>query len=73
MCFIWMLHIFCNGFFKRFQVFLQVFQTYVTSVSTIFERMLQMFHFDVSKVDCVLHLSRHLLPRLGVSSSFRCW
>jgi hypothetical protein len=66
-------YIFFNGFFKRFQVFLQVFQTYVASVSSVFERMLQMFYLDVSKADQVLHLPPHLLlPRLSVSSS-RCW
>jgi hypothetical protein len=65
MCFILMLHIFCNDFFKRFQVFLQVFQIYVASVSTAFERISQMFHLNVSKVDRVLHLP----PHLGVSSS----
>ena len=60
-----MLHIFCSGFFKRFQVFLQVFQTDVASVLTVCERMLQIFHLDVLKVDRVLHLSpRLLLPRL---------
>jgi hypothetical protein len=47
MCFIWMLYIFCNGFFKHFQLFLQVFQTYVASVSTVFECILQMFYLDV--------------------------
>jgi hypothetical protein len=63
-----MLHIFCNGFFKRFS---GVFQTYIASVSTIFERILQLFYLDVSKVHRVLHLSsRLLLPRLDVFSSF---
>jgi hypothetical protein len=31
--------------------FLQVFQTYISSVSSIFGRMLQVLHLDVSKVD----------------------
>jgi hypothetical protein len=35
MSFIWMLHIFCNGFSKRFQEFLQMFRTHVASVSNI--------------------------------------
>jgi hypothetical protein len=51
-------------------VFLQVFQTYVASVSNIFERTLQMFYLDVSKVDQVLHLSHLLLlPRFLASVS----
>jgi hypothetical protein len=57
-CFTHMLYVFYlnaayvfNGFFKRFHVFLQVFQTYVASVSTVFERMLQTFYLDVLKVD----------------------
>jgi hypothetical protein len=37
-------------------VFLQVFQTYILSVSFIFKRMFQMLHLDVSKVDRVLHM-----------------
>jgi hypothetical protein len=58
-----------------FQVFLQVFQTYVLNVSSVFKRMLQVLYLDVSKVDWVLHLPprfqlpRLQLPRLGVSSS----
>jgi hypothetical protein len=44
----------CNGF-QVFSGVLQVFQTYVPSVSTVFGRMLQMFHLDVTKVDLVLH------------------
>jgi hypothetical protein len=35
--------------FKCFQVFLQVFQTHVSSVSSAFICMLQIFHFNVSK------------------------
>jgi hypothetical protein len=61
-------------FSSVFQVFLQLFQTYVASVSIVFERMLQMFYLDVLKVDRVLYLPPHLvLPRLGVSSSSRSW
>jgi hypothetical protein len=37
-------------------VFLQVFQTYVSSVLPVYRRMLQMFHLDVSKVDRLLHM-----------------
>ena len=55
-CFTHTLHVFyldvaygCNGF--------QVFQKHVSSVSTVFRRMLQLLYLDVSKVDRVLHLS----------------
>jgi hypothetical protein len=57
-CFILMLHMFCNDIFK---CFLQVFQKHVSSVSSVFSYMLQMFHLDVSKVDRVLLLGTHLL------------
>jgi hypothetical protein len=41
----------CNGFFV-FQVFLQVFQTLVSSVLPIFFLyMLQLLYLDISKVD----------------------
>jgi hypothetical protein len=39
-----------------FLMFLQVFHTYVASVSIVFERMLQVFYLDVVKVDMVLHM-----------------
>ena len=56
--------------FKCFQVFLQVFQIHVSSISSAFRRMLQVLYLNVSKVDRVLHLpSRLLLSRLGVLSS----
>jgi hypothetical protein len=35
------------------QVFFQVFQTHVSSVSYAFKHMLQMFHLDVSKTERV--------------------
>jgi hypothetical protein len=41
-------------FYNSFQVFLQVFQMYVSSVSSVFRRILQL-HLDVSKVDHMLH------------------
>ena len=44
----------CNGF-KCFQVFLQVFQTLILSISSVFF-MLQLLHLDISKVDRVLHM-----------------
>jgi hypothetical protein len=53
-----------------FKVFLQVFLVHVSSVSSVFRRMLQVLYLDVSKIDQVLHLPpRLLLPRLSVSSS----
>jgi hypothetical protein len=45
-----------RAFSSGFVCFLQAFQTYILSVSSVFGRMLQMFHSDVSKVDKVLHL-----------------
>ena len=51
-CFIWMLHMFCNDFL----VFLQVFETHVSSVSSVYTRMLQVFQLDVLKVDWMLHI-----------------
>ena len=42
-----------------------------SSVSSVFRRMLQVLHLDVSKIDRVLHLPSFLLPRLSVSSSFQ--
>jgi hypothetical protein len=56
----------CYVYLQWFQVFLQVFQTHVLSVSSDFIHMLQVLHLDVSKVYRVLHLSpRLLLPRLS--------
>jgi hypothetical protein len=52
---------------QLFQGFFVVFQTHVSSVSSVFRRMLQMFHLDISKVNWVLYLP----PCLGVSSSRR--
>jgi hypothetical protein len=64
----WMLRMF-TIVSSVFQVFLQVFQMYVSNVSSILKRMLQVLHLNVSKVNRVLHLSPHLLlPRLVVSS-----
>ena len=80
--FIWMLYMFHTYVacvyldiayvLQWFQVFLQVFQVHILSVSSVFRRMLQVLHLDVSNVDRVLHLSPHLLlPCLGISSSSR--
>ena len=84
--FIWMLHMFhtyvvsvlsgrCICFSMAFQVFLQVFQTHVLSVSSVFTCMLQIFHLDVIKTNRVLLLGTHLPQeasergsRVGVSS-----
>jgi hypothetical protein len=73
-CFINMLQAFyldvtyvLQWFLSVFQVFLQVFQLHILSVSSA---ILQVFHLNVSKVDRVLHLPPcFMLPRLGVSSS----
>jgi hypothetical protein len=42
--------------FSSFSGVLQVFQTYVASVSSIFRRMLQVFYPDDTKVDWMLHM-----------------
>jgi hypothetical protein len=39
-----------------FQMFLQVFQTHVSCVSSVLFCMLQLLHMDVSKVDRVLYI-----------------
>jgi hypothetical protein len=46
----------CNGFQVFFMCVLQVFQKHVLSVSSVFRRMLQVLHLDVSKVDRVLQM-----------------
>jgi hypothetical protein len=51
-CFICMLRMFAMVF-RCFQVFLQVFQTHVSS---IFFYTLQVLHLDIFKVDRVLHM-----------------
>jgi len=68
--FIWMLYIFLQWLFKRFQVFLQVFQTYVASVSTVFKRVLQVFHIDVAKVDL---LFAHVVVGPICRNRLLCW
>jgi hypothetical protein len=50
-CLIWMLHMLLQWLFKCFQVFLQVFQKHVSSVSSVFRCVLQIFHPLVSKVN----------------------
>ena len=44
---------------------MQVFQTHVLSVSSIFRRMLQVLYLDVSKVDRVLHMLQCDPPAAG--------
>jgi hypothetical protein len=62
-----MLHIFCNGFFKRFSdVFTSVLDVCCKRFNC-FERMLQMFQLNVSKVDQMLHL-----PPLAFYCLARC-
>jgi hypothetical protein len=51
-----MLHMFCNDFLSILRFFLQVFQTHVSCVSSVFKRILQMFHLDVLKVNWVLYM-----------------
>ena len=51
-------------------MFLQVFQIYVTSVSAVFIRMLQVFYLDVSQIDPVLQQVFHMHVS-SVSSAFR--
>ena len=53
----------CICFLMAFQVFLQVFQTHVLSVSSVFTCMLQIFHLDVIKTNRVLLLGTHLLQQ----------
>ena len=43
-------------FLNVFQVFSQLFQTFVSSVSFIFFCMIQLLYLDVSKVDRVLYM-----------------
>jgi hypothetical protein len=51
-----------------FQVFLQVFQIHVSSVSSAFRHMLQLLHLNILKVDRVIYFSPCLLlPRIGAS------
>jgi hypothetical protein len=56
-------HICCKVFYldvvyvcNCFQVVLQVFQTHVSSVPSVFRHMLQVLHLDISKVNWVLHM-----------------
>ena len=42
-------------FYNSFQLFLLVFQIHVSSVSSVFRRVLQVLHLDVYIVDWVLH------------------
>jgi hypothetical protein len=46
----------CNGFQTFSGVFFPVFHKHVSSVSSIFRRILQVLHLDVLKLDQVLHM-----------------
>jgi hypothetical protein len=60
-CFTHMLHVFYLDVVYGYNGF-QVFHKHVSSVSTVFIRMLQPLYLDVSKVDQELHISSsHLL------------
>jgi hypothetical protein len=62
----WLFQVFSCVFCKCFQ------RMHVSSVSSVFRRMSQMFHLNVSKVDRVLYLPpRFLLPHLDISSQRR--
>ena len=37
----------------------QVFHMHVSSISSVFRRMLQVLHLDVSKIDRVLHMLQY--------------
>jgi hypothetical protein len=50
-------------------VALVAMNTYVSSVSSVFRFMLQMFHLDVSKVDRVLHAVVRLLLMVRLRGS----
>jgi hypothetical protein len=74
-CFTYMFQVFyldvayvCNDF----QVFLRVFQTHVSSVSSFFRRILQVLHLDILKVDQMLHMRCAWEARGGASGPHRC-
>jgi hypothetical protein len=46
----------CNDFQVFLECLLQVFQTYVSCVSSVFFYILQLLHPDILKVDQVLHI-----------------
>jgi hypothetical protein len=62
---------FCNIFSSVFWVLLQVFQKHISSVSSVFRRILQILHLDVSKVDQVLHMGTHVGSGMGRERSPR--
>jgi hypothetical protein len=43
-------------------VFLRMFQTHVSSVLSVFTRMLHVLHLDILKVDRLLHMLQCDLP-----------
>jgi hypothetical protein len=54
-CFILVLCMFAMVF-KCFKVFLRVFHTHVLSVLSVFGRMLQVLHLNISKIDLLVHM-----------------
>jgi hypothetical protein len=62
----------CNGFQLFSGVFASI-QTHISSVSSVFRRMLQVLHLDVSKVDQVLHVLQCNPPAVAVGGVARGW
>jgi len=60
---------FFNGFKCFLGVFASILQMHVSSVSSVFRRMLQALHLNISKANQVLHLYPRLLPPCLVVSS----
>jgi hypothetical protein len=60
--------------FSSFSGVLPVFQTHFASVFSCFERMLQVFHLNIAKVDRMLHMLNrtHLLPQSPIVAAGRC-
>jgi hypothetical protein len=56
-------------FLSVFQVLLQVFQKHISSVLSVFRRMLQMLHIDVLKVDQVLYMETRVGSGRGYEQS----
>lgn len=50
-----------------------MFKGYISSVSSIFRRMLQIFHLDVSKVDLVEHMLQCSVGHHRVTRCTRQW
>jgi hypothetical protein len=59
--------------FKCFYVFLQVFQTHVSSISFIFRHMSQVLYLNVSNVDRVLYMLQCAPPTAATEEAVRDW